>query len=386
MKHKVPAKADVVIIGGGVNGCSLAYQLAKKQLNVVVCERSYLCSGATGRCGAGIRQQWTTKENTELAMQSVKIFETLGKELNADIGLRQGGYLVVIHDNKEMKQAEQRVAMQHELGLDVSLVDSAGIQQIAPILDVQGMQAIGATFCSTDGHADPFKTTYAYAENAEQLGASICKNTEVTHIESKHNQITKVHTNNGSIRTDTVVNAAGAWSIKLAEDLGVHLPNQPLRKEIFVSERIQPLFETMVISFRDGIYFSQVHEGQILGGIPNPNEQPGFNTQSTQYFLERMCTTLARYAPIFQQVKVIRQWTGYYDVTPDARPIIGEVPHIKGFLQCNGFSGHGFMLSPMVTKILTDFIAEGKHHPLLDQLSINRFTGKKLEHEGAVVG
>ncbi|RLF26624.1 MAG: FAD-binding oxidoreductase, partial [Thermoplasmata archaeon] len=129
-------KADVVIVGGGVNGCSLAYQLAKKGLDVVLLEKKYICSGATGRCGAGIRQQWSTKENTMLAMESVKIFEKLSRELGFDIGLRQGGYLIIVHDKKEMRQAERNVEMQKTLGLDVSIIDSDEIKEIVPILDV----------------------------------------------------------------------------------------------------------------------------------------------------------------------------------------------------------------------------------------------------------
>ncbi|MCK4826252.1 FAD-binding oxidoreductase, partial [bacterium] len=140
-------KADVVIIGGGVNGCSLAYQLAKEGVDVIVVEKNYLSSGATGTCGAGIRQQWSTKENTELAIKSVKIFDNLSKELGQDIEFRQGGYLIAIHDDKEMKQAEKNVAMQRSLGLKVDILNPNEINDVVSILDVKGMRAIGATFC-----------------------------------------------------------------------------------------------------------------------------------------------------------------------------------------------------------------------------------------------
>src|SRR5512136_349503 len=127
------SKADVVIIGGGINGCSLAYRLAKKGLSVVVVEKNYLSSGATGACGAGIRQQWSTKENTLLAIQSVKIFEKLSKELGHDIEFRQGGYLIAVHDEKEMAQAEKNVAMQRSLGLKVDILDAGEINNIVSI-------------------------------------------------------------------------------------------------------------------------------------------------------------------------------------------------------------------------------------------------------------
>ncbi|KYK21821.1 amino acid oxidase [Thermoplasmatales archaeon SG8-52-2] len=383
---EIDKKADVVIIGGGVNGCSLAYQLAKKGKKVVLCERNYLCSGATGRCGAGIRQQWSTKENAELSIKSIKIFEGLEKELGSEIGLRQGGYLIIVHDKKDMIQAEKNVKMEKELGLEVSILKPEQITNVVPILDIKGMNAIGATFCPTDGHVDPFKTTHAYAKAAEKQGAKLYKFTSVIDIKTKNKKIDSVITDKGKIKTNIVINAAGAWSKQIAEKINVKLPNKPFRKEILVTERVRPVFRAMVISFKDGIYFSQQEEGQILGGIPIPNERPGYLTNPTFDFLSHMSKTLTRYAPILKYVNVIRQWTGYYDVTPDARPILGEVEELKGFIQCNGFSGHGFMLSPMVTKILTEYIADGKSSDILERLNINRFKGKKIVHETSVVG
>ena len=380
------SKADVVIIGGGVNGCSLAYRLAKKGLDVVVVEKKYLTSGATGTCGAGIRQQWSTRENASLAIQSVKIFERLSKELDQDIEFRQGGYLIAVHDEKEMKQVEKNVAMQRSLGLKVAILKPEEITDVVPILDVKGMQAIGATFCPTDGHANPFKTTFAYADAARRLGAEINTHTTVTDLKTTQKAIRAVVTDQKTIQTSVVVNAAGIYSKSIAEMVKIKLPLSPFRKEIMATERLQPLFEAMVISFKDGIYFSQQKEGQIVGGIPISEEKAGYKTMPTFEFLQYMAQTLTRYAPILKHVNLLRHWTGFYDVTPDARPILGEVKEVKGFLQCNGFSGHGFMISPMVSKLLTDLIADGKTSEELENLSLERFKGKKIEKELSVVG
>ena len=363
-------KADVIIIGGGINGCSLAYYLSKKNMDVVLFEKNYLTSGATGSCGAGIRQQWSTKENTKLAIDSVKIFEKLSKELGMDIEFRQGGYLVAIHDKKEMKQSEKNVEMQRSLGLKVDILKPEEIVEIVPILDTKGMDAIGATFCPTDGHANPFITTFAYAKSAEKKGAEINTHTNVTDIIVENKEIKGVEINNKqTIKADTIVNAAGVWSKEIAKKIGINLPNKPLRKEIIATERLKPIFECMVISFKDGIYFSQQKEGQIVGGVPLEKKH-GFKTQPTFDFIKHMSSTLTRYAPILKHVKILRHWTGFYDVTPDARPILGETPKIKGFIQCNGFSGHGFMLSPMVTNILTDYISDNKSNDILENLSL----------------
>ena len=378
-------KADVVIIGGGISGCSLAYFLSKKGLDVALFEKNYLSSGATGSCGAGIRQQWSTKENTKLAIDSVKIFEKLSKELGMDIEFRQGGYLIVVHDKKEMKQSEKSVEMQRSLGLRVDLLKPDEITKIVPILDLKGIGAIGAAFCPTDGHANPFKTNFAFAKAAIKKGAEINTHTPVTDIIVDNNQIKGVKIENKyEIKTDFVVNAAGVWSKEIAKKAGLNLPNEPLRKEIIATERLKPIFECMVISFKDGIYFSQQKEGQIVGGVPLEKEF-GFKIEPTFDFIQHMSKTLTRYAPDLKHVKILRHWTGFYDMTPDARPIIGNTK-INGFIQCSGFSGHGFMLSPMVAKILTKYISDGKTNDILENLNIDRFKGKKIEHEMSVVG
>jgi len=321
-------KADVVIIGGGVNGCALAYELSLKGIKAVVVERKHLASG----------------------------------------------------------QAEKNVEMQRSLGLDVSILEADEINDIVPILDIEGMKAIGATFCPTDGHADPFKTTYAYANAAMRNGAEIYRFTEVQDIVTDGEEIKAVRTNRGTIKTGVVVNAAGAWSKKIAEMAGIELPNVPYKKEIIVTERMTRIFDAMVISFRDGIYFSQQDEGQILGGIPPPETVTGYKTEPTLPFLEHMSSTLTRYAPVLKHINVLRQWTGFYDVTPDALPILGEVKGLKGFIQCNGFSGHGFMLSPMVAKLLAQLIAGEKTSLPIDRLNLERFEKMDFEKEKSVVG
>ena len=383
---KMKSKTDVVIIGGGVTGCSLAYTLAKKGMDVCLFEKKYLSSGATGCCGAGIRQQWSTKENAELAKKSVDIFEKLSKTLDYDIELRQGGYLIAVHDEKEMKQAEKNVEMQRSLGIKVDILSPEKINDVASILDVKGMDVVGATFCETDGHANPFKTTFAYANAAKKNGAEIFTHTEVTGIKKDKNQIREVQTTKGSIKADFVVNAAGVWSKEIADMVGVKIPNVPLRKEIMATERIKPLFEAMIISFKDGIYFSQQEEGQIVGGVPIPEQKPGFKTMPTFSFLHHMSKTLTRYAPSLKHVNMLRHWTGFYDVTPDSRPILGETSQVLGFIHCLGFSGHGFMLSPMVANLLSGYISEGETSKVLESLSLDRFKGKKLTGETYVVG
>jgi sarcosine oxidase subunit beta len=380
------SRSDVVIVGGGVNGCAIAYYLSKLGVNVSVVERNYLGSGATGSCGAGIRQQWSTRENTELAIKSVHMFEGLSSELGEDIEFSQGGYLIINHTDEELSQSEKNVKMQQSLGLDVSMVSVDEITDIVPILDSKGMSAVGATFCPTDGHANPFKTTFAYAHAAEQHGAHIHTHTLVKDVKTKKNKVSEVVTDKGSIKTKWVVDAAGAWSLKIAEMVDVQIPNKPFRKEVLATERLESLFEAMVISFKDGIYFSQQPEGNIVGGIPIPEQRSGFYEMPTFSFIEHMSETLTRYAPVLRDVNMLRHWTGYYDVTPDARPILGEDSTVSGFVHCHGFSGHGFMLSPMVSSMLAEYIAKSKESSVLKRLRLDRFENEDIDMEKNVVG
>jgi sarcosine oxidase subunit beta len=378
-------RVDAVVIGGGITGCAVAYELSTRGQTVSLVERDWLCAGATGRCGAGIRQQWSTEENALLAKKSIEMFEHLTDELGHDIELRQGGYLIAVHDEADLAQAKKNIAMQQRIGLPVRLIDEAEIVDVAPLLDVRGMDAIAATFCPTDGHASPFHTTYAYALAARRNGADIRRFTTVTDIAVEDGSVTAVVTDTDTIKTDVVVNAAGCWSRDVAAMAGLQLPNRPLKKEALVTEPVAHLFDCMVISFRDGIYFSQQEHGQILGGIPLPEPVIGTDDASTYPFLRHMAATLGRYAPCLRHVNVLRQWAGYYDVTPDALPILGPSP-VDGFIQCHGFSGHGFMIAPMTARLLAQLICGEPLDMPIDRLHLDRFRHMPAPGETSVVG
>jgi sarcosine oxidase subunit beta len=378
-------KADVVVIGGGINGCAIVYNLVKSGLKAMLFEKKYLASGATGRCGGGIRQQWSTEENIRLAMGSVKIFEGLEKELGYAIEYKQGGYLILAHDENEIKQFKKNVRLQKKLGLNVDFLQANEINDIVPILDVENIGAIGATWCQTDGHADPAKTTFAYAREAERLGASINTYTEVTGIKIK-GKSKYIITTKGKVETEVLVNAAGSHSTEIAKMVGVELPIKPYRHEILATEPLEPVFTPMIISFHDNVYFRQTERGEIVGGWGDPNEPSSYNIESSLHFLKHFCHMLTKYVPAFKHLNVVRQWAGLYDVTPDARPILGQVDEIENFIQVNGFSGHGFMVAPMTAKLITELIVSGKTSLPIDSLNLRRFREKSIEKEVSVVG
>ncbi len=376
---------DAVIIGGGVNGLGTAYHLGKKGFtNVVVLDKSYLGYGASGRNGGGIRQQWTSEENIKLAVESRKMFEDLDEELEEDIEFYQGGYLVLSFDQEEADEFKENVKLQNSLGVESEFLSPEEAKKIVPELDISNV--VAATFNQSDGTIYPFKVIHGYANRVREMGIDIKEHTEVKDIITEGNEIKKVKTDDGDIKTDTVVNAAGGWSAEIAEMAGAEIPNIPVRHEIMVTEPYQRFLEPMVISFQHGIYFSQSEHGNIVGGIGNPNEEPGINQKGSLWFMREFSNTLLDFIPRFSSVNMIRQWAGLYDTTPDAQPILGSVPEVDRFYQVNGFSGHGFMVSPMVDKVTAELVMGKEPSMDIERLRVERFEDMDIEEEGGVVG
>ncbi len=377
-------RASVVIIGGGIIGCSIAYNLAKMGgKNIVLFEKNSLASGATGRCGAGIRQQFGTKVNCILARESIKIFENLSQELDYDIELNQSGYLILAYTEKEVNQFKKNVALQQSLDIDVRFITVKEAKKIVPPLNTDGLLA--ATFCPTDGHADPFKTNFAYAETAQRLGVKIYTFTEVKEIETEDNRITAVNTDKGKILTPIVVNAAGGYSGIIGKMVGVDLPVYSQRHQILITEPVDPLFKPMLMSFSRNFYCQQTPHGSIIMGFGDPNEPKGDDIGSSWQFAREMAQKMTTVMPLLKEVSMIRQWAGLYNVSPDAQPILGEHPQVRGFYMAIGFSGHGFMLAPVASKLIAELILEGKTFLPIDKLDIGRFERGELILEPSVV-
>jgi sarcosine oxidase subunit beta len=377
--------ADCIIIGGGVVGTAIAYYLAKAGMtDTVVVDASYLASGATGRCGGGIRQQWSTEANTKLAIESVKAFKGLEDELDADIEFLQGGYLVLAYNDDDVAQFEKNVALQRGLGLDVEILSPSEInERVVPELNTDGVRM--ATYCTADASANPFLTTKAYADAARRLGVEIELFTPVTRVLTERGRIAGIETPRGTVHAPIVVNAAGSHSTPLAKTAGVDLPVTPYRREILVTEPLERFFHPMIISFSFGIYFRQVKHGAVIGGYGDPDEPPGFNETSSLKFLETMSWKLSHLMPCLRTVKVVRQWAGLYDMTPDAQPILGELDEVRGFFQASGFSGHGFMIAPKVAMLVAQAVRGEEPDLDIERLHARRFTGGKITQDRSVV-
>jgi len=383
----VKSTADVVIIGGGVNGTSVAYNLAVRGCHrVVLFEKGSLASGSTGRCGAGVRMQWGTRTNCRLAKESIERFETLGEELgfDGDIEFKQGGYLMPAYHERQWEQFEQNVALQHTLGIPSRLATPDEAVEIVPHLNPEGL--LGATFCPKDGHANPFKTVQAYAEAAARLGVDIRKFTEVTGITRANARLKAVLLSSGDeVETPVVVNAAGPYSQLVGHLAGVELPVHSERHQILITEPVAPLQGPMVMSFAHGLYCQQTPHGSFVMGVGDPHEPKGFDTGHSWSFLEAVAAKVTQLMPILREVRVVRQWSGLYNMTQDAQPILGEVPEFPGFFQAIGFSGHGFMLAPITGVLLAEMILGQETSLDVSMLSLDRFARGELIREPSVV-
>jgi sarcosine oxidase, subunit beta len=381
-------KANVVIIGAGISGASIAYNLAKKGMtNIIVVDKSFLTSGATGRCGAGVRQQWGTKMNCILAKRSIDFFENAQEELKyqGDIEFKQEGYLILATTKEEDEQFEKNVKLQNSLGIPSKKVTKEEAKQIVPHLDIS--KIISATFCPTDGHLNPFTMTDAYYQAAKRLGVMFYFYDEVVSIEVKDNQICKVITKNREIETNIVVNAAGGYSKEVGDLVGINIPVYSENHEILVTEPIEKIQGPMVMSFSRNIYCQQVPHGSFIMGRSDPHVEHNHSTDSTWKFLDEMAKTAVDLLPVLGNLRVIRQWGGSYNMSPDRQPIISGTQELQGFYMACGFSGHGFMFAPMTGLLISELIlGEPSSLEEIEDLGLDRFKNKIItEYEKSVV-
>ncbi len=377
-------RAEVVVIGGGVVGCAIAYNLAKLGLtDVVLVEKGYLACGSSGRCAGGIRQQWSTPENARMAMASVRLFEGLADELGYPTEYTQGGYLILAYTEDEVAQYRRNVAMQQGLGLDVRFLSPAEARDVVPCLNIDGVLA--ATYCPTDGKANPFLVTRGYALAAQRLGVEVNLRTTVTGIEVADGRVQAVVTDKGRIAARWVVNAAGGYAAAIGALAGLDVPVQPVRHEILVTEPVEPLFDPLIISFYYGTYIVQAPHGGILMGQGDPDEPVSYSVRSGLPFARSITAKMVRLIPCLKDVKVVRQWAGLYEMTPDAQPILGPVDGLDGYIQAVGFSGHGFMVAPITGQLIAEYIVKGETSLPIDELGLGRFAAGAIRREASVV-
>ncbi|MBL8741742.1 MAG: FAD-binding oxidoreductase, partial [Myxococcales bacterium] len=274
-------RADVVIIGGGIMGLAIAYNLAKTHgiTNITVLEQSYLCSGASGRNGGGVRAQFSSEANVRLMQESLRICRDFAADMKINVWFRQGGYLFLVRDKASLGSLEASVKVQNECGHPTRMLTPKEANAIVPEMSTEGVLA--ASYNPNDAVVFPWPFVWGYAKGAESAGVSVRTFEKVIGIETKGRRIEAVVTDKGKIATHRVVNAAGAWSPQIARLVGVELPNKPHRHEICSSEPLKPWLTPLVADLSNGLYFSQSTRGEIVGGISNHDVPPGIDMRSS---------------------------------------------------------------------------------------------------------
>jgi sarcosine oxidase subunit beta len=381
----LPASADLVIVGGGVIGLSIAYNLAKRGMtDVVILERGYLASGASGRNGGGIRQQWSTEVNIRLMQESVELCKEFARELGVNVWFRQGGYLFLSRRPEETARLERNVKLQNSCGVPTRLLSPGEAKDIVPELEISGFHA--ACYNPTDGILFPWPFLWGYAQGATALGAKLFTFTDVKAIERPAKGGFVVKTDRGDIRAKRVLNAAGAWSPEIARMVGIDLPDYPVRHEICSSEPLKPFLKPMVSILATGLYFSQSMRGELVGGVTLHGDKPTLAMGSRLKFLATYARELCKLMPSMSELKILRQWAGPYDITSDGNPILGESEAAPGFFFCCGFMGHGFMMAPVIGKYYAEWLAGGERHEIFDRCQLDRFARGDTEKEDFIIG
>ncbi|MCL2405881.1 MAG: FAD-binding oxidoreductase [Defluviitaleaceae bacterium] len=378
--------ADIVIVGGGISGVSIGYFLLKYGAkNVVIIERDFLASGATGRCGAGIRQQWGSPLNCIMSKFSCEFFETAVDELgfDGDIEFHQGGYMMLVTTEKELAQTKKNVALQNSLGIGTKLITPSEAKALAGPLNTEGLLA--ATFHDRDGHLNPFTTTRAFADAFVRLGGKVYTNTSITGIRTSNGKITGVDTNRGSIATNTVVNAAGGYVQNIADMVGIELPLYSKRHNILVTEPVERVLGPMLMSFSLNFYCQQTPHGSFLMGRTCPDQPRDLRITADSRFPVAMAKTIVKVLPQLKNLRMLRQWAGLYNMSPDNHPIYDQVPGLEGFYLSAGYSGHGFMMSPATGQSMAELILGLPATLPWGQLGFSRFTEGNTIHEPSVV-
>ncbi|MGH3587823.1 MAG: NAD(P)/FAD-dependent oxidoreductase [Pseudonocardia sp.] len=369
----LPGRADVVVIGGGAIGTSIAFHLAEAGVtDVVLLERHELGSGSTCKAAGGVRAQFSDRINVELGARSLEAFARFEQRPGQEIDLHRVGYMFLLSCPADVALFERDVALQNELGVRTRMIDVAEAKKLSPLIDTDGLRA--ATISPDAGHCTPESVVLGYATAARRLGASLFTGVDVIDIEVRGEEAHTVVTDHGTITAGTVVCAAGAWSQAVGAMVGVALPVTPVRRQIVFTEPMPdlPAVVPFTIDFATSFYFHREGPG-LLMGMSDPEQEPGFQLGYSEAWLPRLGGAIATRAPRLLEVGLSNGWAGLYEVTPDHNALIGRGDAVGNFLYATGFSGHGFLQAPAVGEIVRDLYLDRAPFTDIGPLTAARF-------------
>jgi len=367
-------------------GCSLAYHLARMGLrDIVVLDRGDIGRGATLACAGGVRAQFSTEINIRIGMEAKRMLRGFEKEIGRPADYREIGYLFLLQTEEERKDFESSVRLQQRLGVgDVRWLEPKEAATLVGGLEVSDLT--GAVFCPSDGLAGPSEVTFGYADAARRFGVTIHENVPVTEFLIRGDRIEGVNTPHGELPSERTVICAGPWASQLGELIGIEIPVIPSKRNVFVSGALSAITPRtpMTIDFHTSFYFHPEGEG-VLFGMSDPDQAPGFDVTVDWAFLDRIAAVARHRWPPLLEAPVKTAWAGLYELTPDSQPLVGPLPNRPGAWIAAGFSGHGFMMAPVIGKWLAEWMTRGRSTVDLSPFAPDRFRLGTTEPERNVV-
>ncbi len=389
--HEIAPTADVVIIGGGVHGLATAYYLAVNHgiTDVAVVEKGYIGGGGSGRNTAIIRSNYLTPEGVAFYDRSVKLYERLAAELNFNVMFSQRGHMTLAHNDSSLRTMRWRAEVNKLQGVDSEVIDPAEVKRIAPPLDVSNATRypiLGALYHPPGGIVRHDAVVWGYARAADARGVRIHQQTEVTGIDVVGGAVRGVTTTRGDIAAPTVVNCTAGWSTLVSDMAGVRLPVSTFPLQAAVTEPVRPFLPTVIVSGTLHVYVSQTDRGELVFGA-SVDPFTSYSTRGSLDFTEGLAAHVLQLMPQLSQLRVLRQWAGLCDMTPDFSPIMGVTP-VQGFLVDVGWGTYGFKAGPVAGEAMAQLIAVGKTPELIAGFDLARFTDGRLvgEKGAAAVG
>lgn len=380
---------DILVIGGGGHGLATAYYLAKVHdiRNIAVIEKGWLGGGNTGRNTTVVRSNYFFPESTALYDLALRLYETLGRDLNYNIMLSQRGIVTLAHSEAEMEMAARTVNAMQINGTDAELFGPEDVRRVLPLLDVSPearYPVFGGVWQGRAGTARHDAVAWGYARAADRLGVDIIQSCEVEDFLVEGGRCRGVKTSRGEIRAERTGMVVAGHSSHLAAKAGFRLPITSYALQACVSEPIKPVLDTVVLSPGTSTYASQSDKGElVIGGALD--RVPSYGQRGNLPVLEGVVAGLLEMFPSFRQLRLMRQWAGIVDVTPDSSPILGESPLPGLFLNC-GWGTGGFKAIPAGGTLLAHLLATGKHHDISRPFDLDRFARGRLIDEAAGSG
>jgi sarcosine oxidase, subunit beta len=386
-RHELRDRYDVVIIGGGVHGLATAYYLAANHgiTNVAVLDKGYIGGGGSGRNTAILRSNYLTPEGVRFYERSMELYRGLAADLNYNVMFSRRGHLTLAHNDGSLRTMRWRAEVNKLQGVDSEVIGPAEIKQLVPYMDVSPgtrYPILGALYHPPGGIIRHDAVVWGYARGADAGGAHIHQGTEVTGIDVAHGKVTGVRTSRGAVASPVVLNCTAGWSTLICDMAGVRVPVQTFPLQAAVTEPVRPFLDAVVVSGSLHVYVSQTDRGELVFGA-SVDPYPSYSMRGSLDFIEGLAGHVLELMPSLAKLRLLRQWAGLCDMTPDFSPIMGLTP-VEGFLVDIGWGTYGFKAGPVSGEAMAQCVADGKPPPLIEPFDLARFhEGRQLGEKGA---